>query len=322
MVPKIKTATSQRAPGSSFEDDVLAGFSKPQKSIPCTYFYDQAGSLLFEQITQLPEYYPTRTELAILQACAPQISGRTRPGTVLVEFGSGASIKTDILLGACSGIARYVPIDVSPTILETAKARLEARFPTLSVEPVLGDFAAGVSLPADVIHAPKIGFFPGSTIGNFDHDATVRLLTDFRALLGRGSRLIIGADLRKSPEILIPAYNDAAGVTAAFNLNVLARINRELGGTFELSNFEHLATYDIDAGRIDMFLVSTRAQQVVIAGRRFGLAEGERIHTEISQKYSIDEVRRLAHRAGWHSSAVWTDRDQLFSVHEFASEHE
>jgi len=301
-----------------FAREVLAGLSKARKSIPCQYFYDEAGSLLFEHITELPEYYPTRTELAILRDIAPDIASRTKPHAALVEFGSGSSLKTEILLSACPALERYVPIDVSHTILDSAKTRLEAKYPYLRVEPVIGDFMGEVKFPADLNGLPKIGFFPGSTIGNFDHRAAVGLLTHFRALLGPGSRLIVGADLRKSPDILIPAYDDAAGVTAAFNVNLLTRINRELGATFETSKFEHLATYDIAAGRIDMFLVSRTAQDVEIAGHRFTFAEGERIHTEISQKYAVEELQGLAEQAGWTIRAAWTDPARLFSVHEFA----
>ena len=304
-------------PVRSFESDILTGLGQPQKSIPCQYFYDEAGSALFEQITELPEYYPTRTEISILKSCAGAISAKATPGTVLVEFGSGSSLKTDIVLAACPAIQRYVPIDVSETSLALAKARLKHAFPRLRVEPVLGDFTDAVTLPAEVEPLPKLGFFPGSTIGNFGHEAAVVLLAGFRDLLGSGSRLVLGADLRKSPEILVPAYNDAAGVTAAFNLNLLVRINRELGGTFDLERFEHRATYDVEAGRIDMWLVSTVRQTVCLRGTQFEFAAGERIHTEISQKYGIAELQGLAARAGWASSAVWTDADRLFSVHAF-----
>ena len=302
---------------SSFETDVLMGMSQPQKLIPCRYFYDAAGSALFEQITQLEEYYPTRTEIAILQSCAAEIAASATAGTVLVEFGSGSSIKTEILLAACPAIRRYLPIDVSHTMLDDAKVRLEALFPYLSVEPVLGDFARHAGLPQDVRGLPRLGFFPGSTIGNFSHAAAVQLLGGFRNLLGPGSRLIVGADLRKAADILIPAYNDAAGVTAAFNLNLLVRINRELAGTFDLKKFRHLATYDVVAGRIDMWLNSLEEQSVTIAGRPFDFGQDEPIHTEISQKYDVEELQALAVRAGWQPRAVWTDAGALFSVHEF-----
>jgi len=302
-----------------FAADIRDGLSKAQKSIPSYCFYDQAGSELFEQITRLDEYYPTRAEAEILRTCAGEIATGVHEGTVLVEFGSGSSVKTDLVLAACPAIEIYVPIDVSATMLESAKARLEARFPSLTVTPLFGDFAGQMTLPSHLAEHPKLGFFPGSTIGNFGHEPAVELLAGFRALLGNGSRLIVGADLRKSADILIPAYNDAAGVTAAFNLNLLVRINRELGGTFDLAAFRHDATYDVEAGRIDMWLVSTREQTVTAAGRAFHFSKGERIHTEISQKYSIEELRGIAGRAGWKAGAVWTDTKKLFSVHELQS---
>lgn len=307
---------------SIFETEIIAGLSKPQKSIPCQYFYDAAGSALFEKITVLQEYYPTRTEIAILHACVAEIAARTPMGSVLVEFGSGSSTKTDILLAACPAITRYVPIDVSPTALSEAKTRLKSQFPLLSVEPILGDFAAGVALPGDIQGLPKLGFFPGSTIGNFTDDQAIALLSRFRALLGQSSRLIVGADLRKSANVLVAAYDDSDGVTAAFNLNLLARINRELAGTFNLSKFQHLATYDIEAGRIDMFLVSMADQTITVAGTPFQFVKGEKIHTEISQKYTVDAMQDLGRRAGWQVAAVWTDPAQLFSVHEFTVPNE
>lgn len=317
MATQRRSTAPHSGEPSNFELDIRAGLSTREKSIPCQYFYDAAGSALFEQITELPEYYPARTEVAILNSCAGDIAARTREGAVLVEFGSGSSVKTGILLAACPMIGRYVPIDVSDTALAGAKVRLEALFPQLKVEPVFADFSAGVELPLDVRSLPKLGFFPGSTIGNFSHEAAVRLLSGFRKMLGSGSRLIVGADLRKSPELLIPAYNDAAGVTAAFNLNLLVRVNRELGANFDVSKFEHLATYTALTGRIDMYLVSKSAQTAMIGGQEFQFANGERIHTEISQKYDIAEMQGLAERAGWISRAVWTDAANLFSVHEF-----
>lgn len=302
-----------------FKREVCAGLSKTQKSIPCQFFYDDAGSALFERITDLPEYYPTRTEIGILRACADEIASRTPDGATLVEFGSGSSVKTEILLAARPSITRYIPIDVSPASLEGAQARLQALFPKLRVTPVVGDFSTGELTLPDLCGAAALGFFPGSTIGNFTHESAVELLGRFKGLLGPDSRLIVGADLRKSSDILIPAYNDAAGVTAAFNLNLLVRINRELAGTFDLARFEHLATYDIETGRIDMYLVSAADQSVMVAGRRFEFATGERIHTEISQKYHVEELQALARRAGWRVVAAWTDPQRLFSLHELAA---
>lgn len=316
-MPPTTQPTCADAALETFRRDICEGLSRQQKAIPCQYFYDAAGSALFEAITDLDEYYPTRTELAILTACAPAIAALTAPDTALIEYGSGSSTKTEILLSGCPTITHYVPVDVSPTILQTAKTRLAARFPRLTVLPVLGDFATGVALPEAIAGRPKLGFFPGSTIGNFQHEAAVALLARFCTQLGQGGRFILGADLRKSPDILVPAYNDARGVTAAFNRNLLVRINRELGGTFDVAQFTHDATYDVEAGRIDMWLVSTVAQSATVAGSTYHFAAGERIHTEISQKYGIDEMRGLARRAGWRAVDLWTDAERLFSVHAF-----
>lgn len=302
-----------------FAADVVAGLGQKQKSIPCRYFYDAAGGRLFERITSLPEYYPTRTEIAILEANAGRIGELAPHETVLVELGSGSSTKTDIVIAACPVIRCYVPIDLDETMLGAARQRLERTFPALMVLPVHGDFTADVKLPPFPTTAARLGFFPGSTIGNFGHEEAVLLLARLRRLLGAGSRLIVGADLRKSPDILVPAYNDAQGVTAAFNLNLLERINRELAGTFDVDRFRHEATYDADSGRIDMWLVSLADQSASAAGRIFHFARGERIHTEISQKYGIEEFRGLARRAGWIPIDVWTDPQRLFSVHDLGS---
>jgi dimethylhistidine N-methyltransferase len=302
-----------------FGADVVAGLSQKQKSIPCRYFYDATGGRLFERITSLPEYYPTRTEIAILEVNARRIAGLAERDTVLVELGSGSSIKTDIVIAACPGIRCYVPIDLDETMLGVAKQRLERTFPGLVVFPVHGDFTGDVTLPACATTAARVGFFPGSTIGNFGHDAAVQLLARLLRVLGDGSLLIVGADLRKSSDILVPAYNDAQGVTAAFNLNLLERINRELAGTFDIGRFRHEATYDVEAGRIDMWLVSLAEQSASAAGHTFHFGSGERIHTEISQKYHIEEFRGLARRAGWTPIDVWTDPQRLFSVHVFGS---
>jgi dimethylhistidine N-methyltransferase len=309
----MKSDLEQRA----FEADILSGLAQSAKSIPCKYFYDAAGSALFEQITTLDEYYPTRSEIEILQRHAADIASRTQDETVLVEFGSGSSIKTELLLQACPAITCYLPIDVSETSLADAKLRLEQVFPRLRVEPLLADFTAAISLPGDLARRPKLGFFPGSTIGNFSHEAAVELLGRFRTVLGPASRLVVGADLRKSPDILVRAYDDAKGVTAAFNLNLLTRINSELNGTFDLARFRHLATYDAVSGRIDMYLVSTEQQTVRVSEQTFEFKAGERIHTEVSQKYEVSEFQNLALRAGWQSSAHWTDSNGYFSVHEF-----
>jgi dimethylhistidine N-methyltransferase len=304
---------------NEFAAAVIDGLSRPQKTLPCRFFYDARGSELFEEITRLPEYYPTRTEAAILEAHAGEMVDTVPRGGALVEFGSGSSLKTEILLRHLPRLGCYVMIDVSASALDEAAARLSSRFPTLDVRPIVGDFSFPMALPADVAARPKTGFFPGSTIGNFTPAEALRLLRVFRAVLSPGGRLIVGADLRKDARTLVLAYNDAAGVTAAFNLNLLVRINRELGGDFDLAAFRHEAIYNPREGRIEMHLVSTRPQEAAVLGRRFRFREGETIHTENSYKYSIPQFQDLARSAGWQPSRVWTDGKALFSVHELVS---
>ena len=299
-----------------FAAAVIAGLSQAQKSLPCRYFYDARGSELFEEITELAEYYPTRTELAILRAHAGELAQRVAPGSVLVEFGSGSSRKTEVLLDAMPGLAAYVAIDVSDSALEGARARLEARYPRLRVITRVGDFRMALDLPAELAGAPRLGFFPGSTIGNLTREEAVGLMGDMGRSLGAGARLVIGADLRKDMARLLAAYDDAKGVTAAFNLNLLTRINRELGADFDLSGFAHEAFFDPDESRIEMRLVSLRAQQVHVLGRGFSFGAQERIHTENSHKYTVEDFEALARRAGWLPFALWRDPQHLFSVHE------
>jgi dimethylhistidine N-methyltransferase len=304
-------------PGANeFAEAVIEGLSSSPKTLPCRYFYDARGSELFEAITDLPEYYPTRTETAILAAHASDIADRVPDGAILVEFGSGSSRKTELLLAEMLDLAAYVPIDVSDSALAGAKQRLDARFPALHVHPVLGNFNDEVIYPFDLEARPKVGFFPGSTIGNLTRPEATELLAGMARTLGPDGRLIIGVDLKKDAHTLVAAYNDAAGVTAAFNLNLLTRINRELRASFDLTQFRHEAVYNPREGRIEMYLVSERAQQVGILGHIFSLAKGERIHTENSHKYTVDEFRTLAREAGWQPEAVWTDENSLFSVHE------
>jgi dimethylhistidine N-methyltransferase len=302
-----------------FARDVIAGLSRPQKTLPCRYFYDARGSELFEEITRLPEYYPTRTEAAILEAHAGEMVDAIPRGGALVEFGSGSSRKTEILLERLPRLGCYVMSDVSASALDDAARRLFRRFPTLDVRAIVGDFSFPVALPGDIAARPKTGFFPGSTVGNFTPAEAQRLLRVLRAVLSPGGRLIVGADLKKDAKTLVAAYNDAAGVTAAFNLNLLARINRELGTAFDLAAFRHEAIYNPRAGRIEMHLVSLRAQEVAVRGRRFRFRAGETIHTENSYKYSIDQFQDLARSAGWQPQRVWTDAASLFSVHELVS---
>lgn len=304
---------------TAFATALVQGLSQKQKTLPCEFFYDARGSDLFEAITALPEYYPTRTEAAILTQYAPEIAAGTSPDAVLVEFGSGSSVKTEILLRAIGGLSAYVPVDVSPSALDQARDRLSRRFPGLRVHGVEGDFRAGLALPAELHDKPRLGFFPGSTIGNFTPEEATRLLEVFARNLGPGARLVIGVDLLKDEARLVPAYDDAAGVTAAFNLNLLGRANRELGADFDIGAFAHKAVFNRRLGRIEMHLVSRTRQRVSVLGRAFDFAPGETIHTENSHKYTVVGFHDLARGAGWSARRVWTDAEELFSVHELVA---
>ena len=315
--PVFKDATplSRLPDDRDFLADLVAGLGKPQKQLAAKYFYDAAGSDLFEAITRLPEYYPTRTELGILDARGAEIAAALPRRASLVEFGSGSTVKVRRLLRHLPDLAAYVPVDVSESFLRSEAETLRADLPALRVEPVAADFTQPFALPADLGGDGFAGFFPGSTIGNFEPPEAARLLAQFGQELGAGASLIVGVDLVKDPAVLEAAYDDAAGVTAAFNLNLLTRINRELAGDFERDHFRHRAVFNAAASRIEMLLVSTRAQTVTVAGRRFAFAEGETIHTENSYKYTVESFRRLAAEAGWTAGTVWTDMQALFSVH-------
>ncbi len=319
MTPRAQTIQAVRSEPSSldeFAQAVLKGLSAPRKRLPCQYFYDAVGSMLFEEITRLEEYYPTRTETAILHAHAPSIAGPSGRDAVLVEFGSGSSRKTELVLAALAAPRAYVPIDVSVSALSDAWARLELRFPGLDIIPVNASFWEALRLPARVLAHGKLGFFPSSTIGNFDPPDAGRLLMHFARVLGSPSRLIVGVDLEKDPQRLVAAYDDAKGVTARFNLNLLERINRELGGDFDVARFAHRAIYDQEFKRIEMHLVSRARQTAQVLGRSFSFAEGETIHTENSYKYSVEQFRAVARGAGWQPAGLWMDANRDFSVHE------
>lgn len=305
-----------RGENGSFVSAVIGGLSRPQKTLPCRYFYDARGSELFERITELAEYYPTRTEAGILTTHARDMTDGMSAETVLVEFGSGSSLKTELLLAELPDHAAYVPIDVSPDALAQASTRLARRFPKLDIRPVVGDFSELSRLPNGFPGRPKVGFFPGSTIGNLAPAEASRLLVRFKSLLSADGRLIIGIDLKKDKATLERAYNDNAGVTAEFNLNVLERINREIEPVFDLGAFTHAAHYNSREGRIEMHLVSRCDQAFAIRGRRFTMRAGETIHTENSYKYSVAQFQALARCSGWKPARVWTDTDELFSVHE------
>jgi L-histidine N-alpha-methyltransferase len=314
---RIATKQAAVAPGADpLHRGILAGLSQPQKSLPCSYFYDARGSALFEAITELPEYYPTRVETAILASCVTEIADRTPPGSILVELGSGSSRKTELLLEAMPNLAAYAPIDVSESALDAACARLAARFPALRLLPTQGDFTDQPAVPTDLRQRPRLGFFPGSTIGNFAPSEARDLLRTLASTLGSEARLVVGVDLVKDEGRLVAAYNDAAGVTAAFNLNLLVRLNREMGATFDVGKFAHQAIYNDALQRIEMYLLSLDEQSVEITGARIRFTKGERIHTENSYKYRIAQFRALAASAGWKTRDTWTDAEKLFSVHE------
>ena len=295
-----------------FADALLAGLRAAPKSIPCKFFYDAAGSLLFEKICALPEYYPTRIELALLHAYADEMAALIGPDAEIVEFGAGAGEKIRPLLHAMESPRAYLPIDISGSYLRSIAARLQAENPDLAIHPIVGDFTRDFSLPPS--GARRIGFFPGSTIGNFEPGEARAFLANAARML-KGGGLLIGVDLVKDPAILHAAYNDGAGITAAFNKNLLVRANREAGANFELAHFAHYAFYNPQQRRIEMYLVSTAAQRVTVCGRAIAFSEGEAIHTEYSHKYTIEDFRALASSAGFIPRAVWCDRDRLFSIH-------
>lgn len=308
----LDTVTAKNA---EFAADVLAGLALPQKTLPCRWLYDERGSQLFEEITNLPEYYPTRTETKILEACRGEIAAAAGRGATLVEYGSGASVKTRLLLDTFEALHCYVPIDVSATFLEDTADQLRRDYPSLSIKPVVGDFLSPISIPSEARGAGRtVGFFPGSTIGNLSDAEISDFFQRARLDLGDSASFVLGADLKKDLGRLLPAYDDAAGVTAAFNLNILNRINRELGGTFVLDQFAHEARWNEEASRVEMHLVSRKDQTVSVGDTKIGFVEGESIHTENSRKFALDELIQLAEMQGWTLSQSWMDDEKLFSV--------
>jgi dimethylhistidine N-methyltransferase len=295
--------------------EVLAGLRKPQKELSCKLLYDAEGSRLFDEITTLDEYYPTRTELGILQANADEMVALIGQRTLLIEYGSGSGLKTRILLDHLADPAGYVPIDISREALAESSAALATAYPGLPILPVLADYTRDLALPApDGEVQRRVAFFPGSTIGNFDPEPAEQFLHAIAETCGPGGGLLIGVDLRKDPLVLHHAYNDRREVTAAFNLNLLAHVNRDLGADFNLDGFRHYACYNPIAGRIEMHLVSLAAQQAQVAGEAISFERGESIWTESSYKYSLAGFAALAERAGWRVERVWTDSAELFSV--------
>lgn len=301
----------------AFARAAMAGLTSTPKAMSPKWLYDSRGAALFEAITNLPEYYPTRAEIALLHARIDDVVGDIAPCAAVIEFGAGSSMKAPILLEALQRPALYAPIDISDAYLAQSAGAIRARFPKLLVRPVLGDFTRLSALPPDVAahDGPKLGFFPGSTIGNLDPDAMLAFLRAARSLLGEGARFIVGVDTPKSDAVLIPAYDDAQGVTAAFNLNLLRRMNDELGASFDLAAFRHEARWNVARSRMEMHLVSMEAQRVEVCSMQVEFAAGESIHTESSYKLAPEAFIARAAEAGWRADGLWLAPDNLFSIH-------
>lgn len=313
------TAPRTQIAESEFLTDVLHGLSRRQKTLPSKYFYDRTGSELFDRICELPEYYPTRTELSIMHRWADEMGRQLGDGVRLIEYGSGSSVKTRLLLDHLINPAAYVPVDVSGDHLHLTARRLQNDYEDIEILPVCADFTAPFDLPKTRRPATHDAvYFPGSTIGNFEPDQAMNLLSNISEQCGCGGGLLIGIDLKKDARVLEPAYNDASGVTAAFNLNLLHRINQELDGTFNVDEFHHTAVYNDDDGRIEMYLESNIDQTVHIADRTFEFSAGERICTEYSHKYTVDQFAQMAAQTGLTLRQHWTDDRQYFAVLHFA----
>lgn len=302
-------------PRSEFLVDVISGLTQTQKSLPCRWLYDERGSELFEQITDLPEYYPTRTEISIFNSKLPEMVKAVGPEAQVVEFGAGAGTKTRLLISALETPKSYVAIDISADFLRLSMASLAADYPHVDVVPIVADFMDFQSLASTVLPSGnRLAFFPGSTIGNLLDTEIIQFLEAVRTMVGEGGQFLIGFDLVKSVSILVPAYDDARGVTAAFNLNLLKRINRELGADFDLSAFKHQALWNADDGRIEMHLLSQKDQSVTVGHKTFTFRTGETIHTENSRKFTIDGFKAIARTAGWSLDTLWTDDNNYFAV--------
>ncbi len=310
---KLATATDRR-----FRADVLAGLSLPRKRLPSKYFYDAVGSRLFERITELPEYYPTRTELGIMRRHADAMAARLGPDCLLIELGAGALTKVRLLLDRLDSPAGFVPVDVSGEHLREAAAALAEDYPALAIEPVVADFTGTFEVP-EAPGARKVVYFPGSTLGNFDPHEADGLLRRIARLVGPGGGLLLGVDLRKDPAVLERAYDDAAGVTAAFNRNLLVRIDRELGGDFDAESFRHVAFYDPERSRVEMHLVTDVARRVRVGTSTFAFLPGESIHTENSHKYDVAELAARAEGCGLRLDEAWTDARDYFAVLSFTA---
>jgi dimethylhistidine N-methyltransferase len=300
---------------TQFAADAVAGLTAPRKQLSPKYFYDAAGSQLFEDICQLPEYYPTRTEHKILRDNAAKFAALMPKDAALIEFGAGSAHKAKILLNAAPQVTTYVPVDISAEFLVDEARRLERDIPRIGVFPVAADFTKAFEIPAAVRHRPRVGFFPGSTIGNFERPQAVEFLQQAARILGPDAVFIVGADRVKDEAVLHAAYNDAAGVTAAFNLNLLVRMNRELGADFDLDAFAHTAPFNREFARIEMHLESTQDQTVNLLGHAVKFRKGETIHTECSHKFTVESFTAMAQDAGWTAAEVISDERGYFSVY-------
>ena len=297
----------------AFRSDILACFQEPRHAIPARWLYDRAGSELFEQITELPEYYPTRTETALLEKYCGEVAQLGERGRAVIEFGSGSSTKTPHLIRAID-IAAYVPIDISGEFLALSSAELQEQFPDLPMHPLEADFMHPLKLPDEVSAMPKLGFFPGSTIGNMIARTSVDLLRSMRETLGVGSQLLIGFDRIKDEQVLVDAYDDSAGVTAQFSLNLLHRINNELGGTIPVEQFEHIALWNDLYARIEIYLEAQADVEFSIEGKSFAMSEGDRLHVENSHKYGLRDARLMLRAGGWSPVQSWSDEKGYFTL--------
>ncbi len=309
----MSEGATHNAADPQFRIDVLNGLRGPRRAIPARWFYDERGSELFDDITRLPEYYPTRTETSLLQSASADLAARIGPGTAVIEFGAGSATKTPLLLKAIAPSA-YVPIDISGDYLRSSADILQSSFPALEVIPVEADFTGDVALPKKLGASERLGFFPGSTIGNFVPRSSVDLLRHMRGILGEGAKLLIGFDRIKADEVLIPAYDDASGVTAAFNLNLLHRINRELDGDIPVDAFVHDVRWNDMQSRIEMHLRCARDVRFTVAGQAFAMQAGESIHTENSHKYDLRGLRLLLRAGSWTPIADYSDPNEWFTL--------